>query len=153
MARGLLLACVIALGAVSGMSGNAGADSAAKARAVEDALRAWYAAIHSYDLPAVADALTASFMILEDTVLLDKQALLDRLRRGQASGSQTAELSEFKTRVQGSIAWTTLRNREVWTPNSGPPVKLEFLETVVLQKVGGRWRIDRYHASRVRNPE
>jgi hypothetical protein len=42
-----------------------------------------------------------------------------------------------------------MRNAEVWMPAKGAPDSVAFLETVVLQKVNGRWLIDRYHAAKL----
>jgi len=121
----------------------------AEVRAVEASLVAWYDAIRTYDFEAVESALTPTFLILEDRTPLDAPALLERLRAGKGQGSQVAVLSDLRTRVRGEVAWTTLRNDETWTPTEGAVVHLEFLETVVFVKEGGRWRIDRYHAQRI----
>ncbi len=128
---------------------DSAAAPAAEARAVEATLVAWYDAMRAFDLEAVAGALTPSFLLLEAGTPLDGPALVERLRAARGQGSQTAALSDLRTRVRGDVAWTTLRNRETWTPKEGAAVHAEFLETVVLVRDGGRWRIDRYHAERV----
>ena len=114
---------------------------------VEQTLADWYTAITEHAMDTVAAALAPGFLLVENTELLDRAALLERLAMGVSLGTQTAVLSEFHTVVQGDVAWTTLRNREVWTPNEGGPVRLEFIETAVLQKSAGRWLIERYHAT------
>jgi ketosteroid isomerase-like protein len=115
---------------------------------VENTLRDWYEAIHRHDLQTAADLLTASFLIVEHTEVLDKTQLLARLEDGMAYGTQTSNLVDFRTQVHGDMAWTTLRNCEVWIPNDGePPLELEFVETVIFQKVAGHWLIERYHAT------
>jgi len=118
-------------------------------QAVEEALRSWYEAIRVYDFEAIESALTPTFLILEDTTPLDRTALLARLKKAKTRGSQAALLEDLKTMVRGDVAWTTLHNIETWTPRSGPDEREEFLETVVLVKVDGGWKIDRYHASPV----
>ena len=115
---------------------------------VENTLRDWYEAIHRHDLQTAAALLTASFLIVEHTEMLDKTQLLARLEDGMAYGTQTSNLVNFSTQVHGDIAWTTLRNCEVWTPNNAkPPLELEFVETVIFQKIAGRWLIAHYHAT------
>lgn len=126
-------------------------DEAAEAQAVHQALERWYTAIHGYDSAGIAGALTPTFLILEDTVPYDGPTLVREILQGRGVGSQVAVLTDLRTRVHGDVAWTTLRNDEVWTPVKGAPDSLHFLETVVLQKVAGRWLIDRYHAARLRN--
>ena len=116
-------------------------------QAVEATLRAWYDAMRDKDLDAVAAALTEAFLIVENTEILDKAALLARLAKGAALGRQTAELSDFKTHSHEHVAWTTLRNHEVWTPVEGEPMTFNFVETVVLVKSNEKWLIDRYHTT------
>lgn len=128
------------------------ADEAAEAGSVQQALERWYTAIHAYDSAGIAGALTPTFLILEDTVPYDGLTLVREILKGRGAGSQVALLTDLKTRIHGDVAWTTLRNDEVWTPVTGVPDSLHFLETVVLQKVNGRWLIDRYHAARLHNP-
>lgn len=117
--------------------------------AVETALRNWYKAIGEGDMDAVENALTEDFRIVEHTVILDKSALMNHLREAAQFGRQTAELSDFHTCMEGAIAWTTLRNREIWTPFQGEPIPIEFLETAILRKTPEGWRIERYHATLV----
>ncbi len=119
-------------------------------RAVESTLRAWYDAMRDKDFDAVASALTETFLIVENTDIMDKAALLARLRQGASMGRQTAELSDFNTRTHEDVAWTTLRNHEVWTPVEGVAVTFNFVETVVLVKSNEKWLIERYHATLIR---
>lgn len=125
---------------------------ASEAQEFEAMLQGWYDAVERHELDTAADALMSDYLLVEGTELLDKTSLMARLRIGAGLGVQTAELSEFHTIVAGDVAWTTLRNREVWTPNdpTRQTVRLEFLETVVGCKQGGRWLLQRYHATLVR---
>ncbi len=124
-------------------------DTAADTKAVQTVLERWYDAIHSYDSTGIAEPLTPTFLLLEDTIPMDKPTLVAGILGGKATGSQEAHLRELKTRVRGDVAWTTMYNHEVWTPRSGAPEPRDFLETVVFERIGGRWRIDRYHAARL----
>jgi ketosteroid isomerase-like protein len=124
-------------------------DEAAEARAVEQALNDWYGAMARWDSAGIADAMTPTFFILEDTLPLDKVELMKRILEGRGQGTLSAQLSGLRTRVLGEVAWTTMRNAEVWMPAKGAPDSVAFLETVVLQKVNGRWLIDRYHAAKL----
>lgn len=115
---------------------------------LRNTLRDWYAAIHRHDLQTAADMLTPDFRIVEHTEILDKAALLARLEDGMAYGTQTSELVDFKAQSHGDFAWATLRNCEVWTPNDAePPMVLEFVETVMFQRMDGQWLLAHYHAT------
>ena len=121
-----------------------------EAAIVEQTLRDWYHAIQVKDFQTAADRLTEEFLIVENTELLDKQQLLAHFDKAGELGSQSAELTEFKTRIHADIAWTTLHNHEVWHPaDGGEPKDVKFIETVVLMKRDGSWLIDRYHATRL----
>lgn len=122
-----------------------------EAKEVERALVAWYDAIHAYDSAGIAGALTPEFVILEDTLPYDRDGIVKEILAGRGKGIQTAELTGLRTRVRDSVAWTTMHNHEVWTPSDGSaPQPVDFLETVVLVRTGGRWLLDRYHASLLR---
>ena len=116
-------------------------DNAQACQAVENLLADWYAAIARRDINAVAALLTEDFLIVETDTLLDRATLLERLAEGFGMGRQTSERDGFHTVTAGDTAWTTLRNHEVWTPDEGEPLPLEFLETVVFQRLDGRWLI------------
>lgn len=122
------------------------------ARAIHQTLLDWYQAIHTFDSAGIAAPLTPTFLILEDTLPLSKEALVAGILSGRGLGSQTAELRDLNTRVRGDVAWTTLRNHEVFTPATGKPDTLDFLETIVFERIEGRWMIDRYHAARLDSP-
>lgn len=133
----------------SGAQAMSAADNTQACQAVENVLADWYAAITRKDINAVAALLTEDFLIVETDTLLDRAALLERLDEGFGMGRQTSERDDFHTVTAGDTAWTTMRNHEVWTPNEGDPLPLEYLETVVFQRLDGRWLIARYHATRL----
>jgi ketosteroid isomerase-like protein len=115
---------------------------------VQATLVGWYTAMTAHDMTAVGDALTESFLLIEHDELLDRAQLLQMLS-GETGDTIVADLSDFHVTIDGDVAWSTHRNHEVYTPHAGEPLKLEFLETVVLVRIDGRWLIDRYHATRL----
>jgi len=123
---------------------------AADEQSVVAVLVDWYAAMERHDLAGVAAALTPTFLLIEHDHLMDAATLLAALGAAAGQGRQTAELSEFDIVIDGDLAWSTHRNHEVWHPTVGPVVELEFLETVILRRFRASWRIERYHASRLR---
>ena len=124
-------------------------DPGADEQAIHSVLVKWYDAIHNHDSTGIAEPLTPTFLLLEDTVPMDKAALVGGLMAGRNAGSQVANLSDLKTRVHGDVAWTTMYNHEIFTPTARAPEPHDFLETVVFERIGGQWRIDRYHAARL----
>lgn len=115
---------------------------------IRTALIDWYTAMTAHDIAALGDALSDSFLLVEHSELVDRAELLEMLS-GESDDELVADLSDFHVTVQGDVAWSTHRNHEVYTPHTGDPIRLEFLETVVLVRRDGRWLIDRYHATRL----
>ncbi len=124
-------------------------DGLAEKAAVEAVLRQWYVAINTHDSAGVAAPLLPTFFIFEDTTRIDRNGLIQGIVSGFNTGSQTADMSSFHTEVRGNVAWTSFRNDEVWTPTTGKPDSLHFLESVVFEKQNGRWMMERYHATKI----
>jgi hypothetical protein len=116
---------------------------------VEVVLTRWYDAIAAHDSLGIAAPLLPEFFLFEDTTVVSRERLIAGLLAGAGAGSQSTHLSDFRTVVTDSVAWTSLRNHEVWTPAKGAPMPFDFLETVVFRKRAGRWGMERYHATRV----
>lgn len=116
---------------------------------VEVVLTRWYDAIAAHDSLGIATPLLPEFFLFEDTTVVSRERLIAGLLAGAGAGSQSTRLSDFRTVVTDSVAWTSLRNHELWTPAKGAPMPFDFLETVVFRKRDGRWGIERYHATRV----
>jgi len=125
------------------------ANEPAEAAAVEAVLNRWYVAIRTHDSAGVAAPLLPAFFIFEDTTRIGRAELIQGIVGGFAAGTQTAAMSGFETQVRGNIAWTSFRNDEVWTPQTGSPDSLHFLETVVFEKRDGKWMMERYHATKL----
>ena len=115
---------------------------------VRATLTDWYTAMTAHDITALGDSLTESFLLIEHDDLLDRVQLLEMLS-SEVDDVLVADLDDFHITVHGDVAWSTHRNHEVYTPLVGEPLRLEFLETVVLVRRDGRWLIDRYHATRL----
>lgn len=158
--RGSRFACAALLAGALGCAGCGGAPSGGAPRAsldptdsIEVVLARWYDAIAAHDSLGIEAPLLPEFFILEDTRFVPRAELVRGLLAGAGMGHQTSERSEFRTVVTDSVAWTTFRNRERWLPAQGAPDSLEFLESVVFRKRDGRWRMERYHATRVQPSE
>ena len=124
-------------------------DESAEIAAVEAVLARWNAAMKAHDSAGTAAPLLPSFFIFEDTTRIGRDDLVREVVKGFGAGSQTAAMSNFETQIRGNVAWTSFRNDEVWTPKTGRPDSLHFLETVVFEKQNGRWMMERYHATKI----
>jgi ketosteroid isomerase-like protein len=124
-----------------------------EAAAVESALRSWYDASERHDSAAYAALLLPEFFIYEDTTRYGRSALIQLVAESFPAGTDRATLRDFNTQVSGDVAWTSFRNEEIFTPAGAAPLPVRrYLETAVLRRVGGQWKLERYHATRVNRP-
>ena len=128
-------------------------DPAGAARAVEAALQAWYDASARHDSAAYGALMLPDFFIFEDTTRYDRATLLALVASGFEAGTDHATMSDFNTRVIGDVAWSSFHNAEVFTPNGAAPLPVRrYLETAVLRRLDGQWKLERYHATRIDRP-
>ncbi len=119
---------------------------------VEATVHAFFDAISGYDYDALRDHVTSDFELVEDTLVLDLQGFIDFIEPYEDRGATiTYELSNFNTEVRGTVGWTRYRNEGVLRTGEDE-IRLEWLESAVLLRVGSEWRIDRLQSSPVRRP-
>lgn len=122
---------------------NAAADSAA----MHGTLDKWYQAMQAGDSAGIVAQLTPQFLLLEDTLPLSGAELVARLKAGGTEAKWTYAFSDWRTRIVGDVAWTTLKNHETSRGKDEKGCQADFLETIVFVRDGERWLIDRYHAA------
>lgn len=123
--------------------------SGAEAAAVEHVItEQFFGAIRKFDYMALRESVTADFELVEDTLRLSTDEFIAFLRPYEGS-SLTYRFSDFNTEVRGPVAWTTYRNEAVLQM---PQRRIDFLwlETAVLERENGRWRITRLQSTPVR---
>jgi ketosteroid isomerase-like protein len=131
------------------------ADPVAERAAVERAITTWFdSAIATADTAAVRGALAEDFAILEDSMWYDRDGFVALIAGLPAAigGPFTLkyELSDWRTTVDESVAWTSMTNHAVLTPAKGAPLRLAWRETAVLRRSDARWKIVRYHSAPIR---
>jgi hypothetical protein len=130
-------------------------DPAAERAAVERAITQWFdSGIAPGDSAVMRRGLTATAAILEDSVWYDRAGFIDFVvgfpKVVGSPYTMRFALSDWRTTVEGDVAWTSLRNRAVLTPEKGKPMNFDWRETAILTRVDGAWLIDRYHSAPVR---
>jgi len=130
-------------------------DVAVERAAVERTITVWFdSALATLDTARVRASLTDDFAILEDSVWYDRDGFvafvagLPALVGGPFS--LTYSLSDWRTTVEGDIAWTSLTNRALLVPAKGDTLRLAWRETAVLRRRETAWQIARYHSSPIR---
>jgi ketosteroid isomerase-like protein len=122
---------------------------AADSLAIRNTLDNWYNAMYRVDSIGVLKLITSEFLLLEGSIPFSGAELVSRLKNGDKDTKWAAHFSEFKTRIQGDVAWTTVKNHETSVSKDGKKCKADFLETIVFVRKDKQWLIDRYHAAEV----
>ena len=125
-------------------------DVAADSAAIRTTLDRWYAAMQSVDSAGILAPLTPQFLLIEDTLPLSGPELVARLKEAGTGTPWTHDFSDLRNRIEGNVAWTTLRNHETSQAPDGKKCQADFLETIVFVRANGTWLIDRYHAAALR---
>ncbi len=68
------------------------------------------------------------------------------MRTYEGKGSISYSLTDIKPTMEQSFAWATLRNKATISIVGLPPT-MEWIESAVLKKQGGKWKIAFYHSS------
>ena len=129
-------------------------DAAAKA-AVERTITVWFdSAMATLDTAALRAGLAEDFAILEDTLWFDRDSFVASVAEMPKfiGGPYTLkyELSDWRTTVEGNIAWTSLTTRAVLAPTKGAVMRRAWHETVVLRWRDSRWQMVRYQSAPIR---
>lgn len=144
-----LLALLLLCGCSAAGIGSVPAAPAGEVEAVERAVReGFFGAIERLDLDALSAAVTPDFELVEDTVRLDLAGFRQLVEPFRGRATVSYRLFDFRTEVHGDAAWTSYRNRAVMRMQ-GQQTELEWLETAVLLRSGGGWRIDRLQSTPV----
>lgn len=147
-----LLVVVTACGA-GGSDGGGPEDvssgTTGEAAAVEAAVVDFFDAITAYDYDALRRRTTSDFELVEDSLVLDLSGFVDLIEPYEdRDAGITYRLSDFVTEVRGPVAWTRYRNRAVLQTGEDT-MRLRWLESAVLLREDGAWRIDRLHSTPV----
>ena len=125
-----------------------------KEEKVQDAIWKFFHGIEQYDYDAIRDACTDDFVIFENGVKMSCEDFIGFIKNYENMGASDMnyQLDHFTTEIKGRNAWVTLDNR-----GSGRlgEQKLEFnwLESAILQKEKGQWKIAFYHSTEKPKPK
>jgi ketosteroid isomerase-like protein len=127
-------------------------DAVGARAAVERTITVWFdSAMAMLDTAALRAGLADDFAILEDSVWHDRDSFVASVAElPKVIGGPFAlkyDLSDWRTTVEGNIAWTSLTNRAVLTPATGAVMRRAWRETVVLRKRDSRWLMVRYQSA------
>ncbi len=114
--------------------------------AVVDSL---FGAISRFDYDGLRRSVTPEFELVEDTLRMTVEDLIGLVRRFEGHGTMQYRFSDLNTRVAGDVAWTTYRNDGAAVFTGRAPEKMAWLETAVLVRRDGTWRVERLQSNPV----
>lgn len=139
---GLLTSAIGATGA--DQSGPSDADQAR----VTETIRSFFAAAAADDLDKLHAVTAPDFYAFDAGGRFTRDALMDMIKTAHAAGKVYVwTVNEPQVHISGEMAWITYVNRGSIKDTSGTK-DVTWLESAVLQKEKGIWRIQFFHSTR-----
>jgi ketosteroid isomerase-like protein len=138
-------ALVAALRAGSAQAGDDAAD-------VQQAIKDNYAAYSGFDPQKYRATTTDDFVLLENGELIDREGDVADMPKPDI-GFRRKDLFSFNSvKVEGDLAYAVYTlNSEIYDDVKGARSR-EWLESAILQRVDGRWKMALLHSTRVTHP-
>jgi ketosteroid isomerase-like protein len=115
---------------------------------VTEAIRSFFAAATADDLDKLHAVTTPDFYAFDAGGRFTRDALMDMIKAAHAAGKVYLwTVNESEVHLSGDMAWITYVNRGSIKDASGTK-DVTWLESAVLQKEKGAWRIHFFHSTR-----
>jgi ketosteroid isomerase-like protein len=116
---------------------------------VTEAVRSMFADLAAEDIPKLHAVIAPDFYAFEAGGRITGDALIDLMKKAHIAGKVYVwTVNEPEVHISGDIAWITYVNRGSIKDASGTK-DVTWLESAVLQKERGDWRIQFFHSTRV----
>jgi len=120
--------------------------------AVVETMRAMYAAATADDLEKMHSVTTADFYAFDGGKRLDGDALFQLVKSAHAGGTVFVwTVTEPEVHLSCNVAWISYVNQGS-VKNASGTTKVTWLESAVLVKEKGAWRIRFFHSTRAPQP-
>ncbi len=138
----------LATSAISSTAVDSGPSRADQAQ-ISEAIRTFFAAATADDLDKLHAVTTADFYAFDAGGRFTRDALMDMIKAAHAAGKVYVwTVNEPEVHISGETAWITYVNRG--SIKDASSIKdVTWLESAVLQKEKGDWRIHFFHSTRV----
>jgi ketosteroid isomerase-like protein len=116
---------------------------------VTETVRAMFAAAASEDLDKFRTVIATNFYAFDAGGRFTGDALMELIKTAHAAGKVYVwTVNEPEVHVDGDVAWITYVNRGSIKDASGTK-EVSWLESAVLRKEKGSWRIQFFHSTRM----
>jgi ketosteroid isomerase-like protein len=125
-------------------------DIEAEKQAVEKATYDFFNAAFAHDYQGIRDLCTEDFLLFESGQVMNVEEFINFIKPFEGS-TTTFALENFKVNVNGSVGWISLRNKAVMSMGE-QVMNFDWLESGVLKKQDGAWKLAFYHSTTVEPP-
>ena len=116
---------------------------------VSETIRSMFAALAAEDFAKLRAVVAPDFYAFEAGGRITGDALIDLIKKAHAAGKVYVwTVNEPEVHIDGKTAWVTYVNRGSIKDAAGTK-DVSWLESAVLRKEKGNWRIQFFHSTRV----
>jgi ketosteroid isomerase-like protein len=116
---------------------------------VVDAIRSMFAALAAEDIPKLRAVIAPDFYAFEAGGRITGDALIDLIKKAHAAGKVYAwTVNEPEVHIDADMAWVTYVNRGS-IKDTSETKNVSWLESAILRKEEGNWRIQFLHSTRI----
>lgn len=127
--------------------------SVAQERGPFHAVEKLFAAISAYDYDAMYAAGTDDFQLLEDGEVWDMAQLVDAVRGAEGEIARRNFFALIKQEEKEGSVWISYWNRADLKIADGEEASIAWLESVVVVRDGGEWKIEMMHSTSLNGAE
>jgi ketosteroid isomerase-like protein len=116
---------------------------------VTEAVRSMFAALSAEDIPKLRAVIAPDFYAFEAGGRITGDALIELIKKAHAADKVYVwTVNDPEVHIDGSMAWVTYINRG--SINDAAETKnVSWLESAILRKEEGNWRIQFFHSTRM----
>jgi ketosteroid isomerase-like protein len=123
--------------------------AAADQAPVVEAMRSMFAALAAEDIPKLRAIIAPDFYAFEAGGRITGDALIDLMKKAHASGKVYSwTVNDPEVHIDGGTAWVTYLNRGS-IKDASETKNVTWLESAILRKEQGNWRIQFLHSTRM----
>ena len=116
---------------------------------VIETVRSMFAALAAEDIPKLRTIIAPDFYAFEAGGRITGDALIDLMKKAHAAGKVYVwTVNEPEVHIDGGMAWVTYVNRGS-IKDASETKKVSWLESTILRKEEGNWRIQLFHSTRI----
>ena len=126
-------------------------DVEAEKQNAEEVVRNFYDAAFAHNYQGIRDLCTDDYILFESGQVMNVEDFIIFITPFKGA-TTTYNLEDVKINVEGSVAWMRMRSKAKVTMGE-QVMNYEWLESGVLKKQEGIWKIAFYHSTTVEPPE